>query len=51
MGKRRNGDNDKISFAKPIAAALLLGLLWLAVEYGAINAIAEMIVGLLNPES
>jgi hypothetical protein len=49
--RRQSGENDKISFAKLIAAALLLGLLWLAIEYGAINVMAETIVCQLNPES
>jgi hypothetical protein len=49
--RRQINGSDKASFAKPVAAALLLGLLWLAIESGAINVISEMIISQLKPVS
>ena len=48
MARRRRKANNP-SFANIIIAAVLLLLLWLAVEIGIVNAIAERLVSPLRP--
>lgn len=48
--KRRRKRSTQSEFAKPLLGLVLLGLIWGAYKIGAINMVAEKIVGISKPK-